>query len=59
MLAQIVQQAQPGTTIRLADGIYKMTVSGEAARWLQFLKPGVTLRSASDARGAVVLDGEY
>jgi hypothetical protein len=59
MLAQIVQQAAPGTTIRLKDGTYKPTVSGEGSRRLQFLKPDVTLRSLSGNKAAVILDGDY
>lgn len=58
-LASIVQNAAEGSTIRLADGVYKMTVSGEAARRLQFKTKGVTMRSASGKRDAVVIDAEY
>lgn len=58
-LPSIVQNAPEGTTILLADGVYKMTSSGEAARRLQFRTPNVTMRSASNDRDAVVLDAEY
>jgi hypothetical protein len=58
-LATIVQNAAEGTTIRLADGVYKMTVSGESARRLQFETKGVTMRSASGKRDSVVIDAEY
>jgi len=52
-LRSIVASAATGTTIRLADGHY---VLGER---LVFRTPGVTLRSASGNRDAVILDGQY
>jgi hypothetical protein len=53
-LAAIVAGAQSGDTIRLADGTYAL--DGDL---LLFDTPGVTLRSASGNRDAVVLDGNY
>lgn len=58
-LPSIVAQAASGTTILLADGVYKSSRSGEAARRIQFKTPGVTLRSESGDPGSVILDGEY
>ena len=52
-LRTIVGGAKTGDTIRLADGVY---VLGEG---LVFRTPGVTLRSASGNRDAVILDGQY
>ena len=45
-LPDIVRTAASGTTIRLADGTYTMTAPDEGNRRLQFLTPGVTMRSA-------------
>jgi hypothetical protein len=53
-LVAAVNNAAAGTTILLADGIYAL--DGE---YLRFEVPGVTLRSASGNREAVVLDGNY
>jgi hypothetical protein len=53
-LAAIVAGARSGDTIRLADGTYAL--DGDV---LLFATPGVTLRSASGDRDAVVLDGNY
>jgi hypothetical protein len=58
-LPGIVRDAEPGTTISLADGTYRMTGADEGSRRLQIVADGVTLRSASGDRDAVVLDGEY
>lgn len=58
-LPDIVRNATSGTTIRLADGTYLMSAPDEGNRRLQFRNPGVTLRSASGDRDAVVIDGEY
>lgn len=58
-LPEIVADADSGTTILLEDGTYTISGGSEADRRLQFLKPNVTLRSASDNAGAVVIDGEY
>lgn len=52
-LQAIVAGASSGTTLLLSDGLYDM--SGE--NWLSFATPGVTMRSASGNRDAVVLDG--
>ncbi len=54
-LQAIVAGASSGTTLLLSDGLYDM--SGE--NWLSFATPGVTMRSASGNRDAVVLDGAY
>ncbi len=51
-LVDAVNQASPGTTILLADGVYKMD-----GAYLYINIPYVTLRSASGNRDAVVLDG--
>ena len=53
-LVAAVNNAAAGTTILLADGTYAL--DGE---YLRFEVPGVTLRSASGNREAVVLDGNY
>lgn len=53
-LVQAVNQASPGTTILLSDGIYNL--DGE---YLYVDTPNVTLRSASGNREAVILDGNY
>lgn len=58
-LPRIVREAAAGTVILLEDGTYRMTASGEGDRRLQFLTPGVTMRSASGNAEAVVIDGEY
>lgn len=53
-LDSIVQNAATGDTILLADGVYQL--NGD---YLLFDTPGVTLRSASGNREAVILDGGY
>ena len=53
-LVAAANNAAAGTTILLADGTYAL--DGE---YLRFEVPGVTLRSASGNREAVVLDGNY
>jgi hypothetical protein len=58
-LPGIVRDAEPGTTISLADGTYRMTGAGEASRRIQIVAERVTLRGASGDREAVVIDGEY
>jgi len=50
-----VGNAPTGTTILLEDGTYDLSASDP----LYFTTPGVTLRSASGNRDAVVLDGGY
>ncbi|MCA9669175.1 MAG: hypothetical protein KC503_26445 [Myxococcales bacterium] len=57
-LPQIVANAAAGSTIALADGTYKMT-GGEAQRRIQIQNNGITVRSASGKRDAVIIDGEY
>lgn len=57
-LRSIVAGAAAGTTILLHDGLYAMD-GGDAASRLTFATPGVTLRSFSGNRDAVVLDGNY
>ncbi len=57
-LRQIVLDAQPHTTIMLADGTYQMDGGDNSSR-LSFYTPDVTLRSASGDPAAVVLDGGY
>jgi len=53
-LSGIVAAADSGDTIRLADGYYPLQ-----GALLAFTTPGVTLRSLSGNRGAVVLDNNY
>lgn len=57
-LRSIVMDAAEGTTILLEDGAYDMS-GGDDTHRLVFATPGVTLRSASGARDAVILDGGY
>jgi len=57
-LRGIVAAAASGTTILLHDGAYDLG-GGDAAHRLQFSVPGVSLRSFSGDREAVVLDGAY
>jgi hypothetical protein len=53
-LRDAVQLANPGDTILVADGTYSL---GGDDLWIDV--PGVTLRSSSGDREAVVLDGGY
>lgn len=53
-LVQVVNNAAPGVTILIADGIYNLD-----GAYLRIAAPGVTLRSASGDRESVVLDGNY
>lgn len=53
-LENAVNNASPGETILVADGLYALD-----GAYLRIDTPGVTLRSASGNRGAVVLDGNY
>jgi hypothetical protein len=57
-LRGIVAGAASGTTILLHDGVYSMD-GGDAVSRLVFATPGVTLRSLSGERDAVILDGNY
>ncbi len=57
-LRAIVASAASGTTILLADGFYDLS-GGDGSHRLSFETPGVTLRSASGQRDAVILDGGY
>jgi hypothetical protein len=59
LLPAMVYGAAPGTTFLLADGTYTMTGASESERRIWVHTPGVTLRSASGNRDAVVVDGEY
>ena len=52
-LQSILDAAQPGQTIQLADGLYSLPST------LVMRVPGVTLRSRSGNRLGVVLDGRY
>lgn len=58
-LPKIVRDAVAGSTIVLASGTYRMSGSDEASRRIQILADGVTLRSKSGDRDAVLIDGEY
>jgi len=53
-LENAVNSAASGTTILIADGTYHLD-----GVYLRFDTPGITLRSASGNREAVVLDGNY
>jgi hypothetical protein len=53
-LVDAVNQAQPSTTILVADGTYNLD-----GAYLRIDAPGVVLRSASGNREMVVLDGNY
>lgn len=53
-LVSAVDNAASGTTILVADGYYDLD-----GAYLRFDTPGVTLRSTSGNRQAVVLDGNY
>lgn len=53
-LTTIVASAHSGDTILIADGTYDLR-----GVYMRFSTPGVTLRSASGNREAVVLDGNY
>ncbi len=53
-LVAAVNNAAPGTTILLADGIYALN-----GAYLRIDVPDVTLRSAGGTREAVILDGAY
>ena len=57
-LRTTIASAASGTTILLHDGFYDMG-GGDATHRLVFTAPGVTLRSVSGDREAVVLDGNY
>jgi hypothetical protein len=57
-LRATIAGAATGTTILLHDGFYDMS-GGDASHRLVFSTPGLTLRSASGDREAVVLDGGY
>lgn len=57
-LRAIVAGAPSGATILLHDGVYALN-QGDAASRLDFATPGVTLRSFSGDRDAVVLDGDH
>jgi hypothetical protein len=58
-LPEIVRDAPEGATILLADGTYRMPGAEEIDRRIQVVTPGITLRSRSGNRDAVILDGEY
>ncbi len=53
-LENAVNSTASGTTILVADGVYNLD-----GVYLRFDTPGVTLRSVSGNREAVVLDGNY
>ncbi|MFV8755472.1 hypothetical protein ACNOYE_33405 [Nannocystaceae bacterium ST9] len=52
-LSAIAAAAAPGTTIQLSPGIYDLSTGAP----IRLSTPGVTLRSATDERDSVVLDG--
>ena len=58
VLRNLVASASSGTTILLHDGTYDLACGDSGCR-LQFSTPGVTLRSVSGNRNAVILDGAY
>ncbi len=57
-LRATIAGAASGTTILLHDGFYDMS-GGDSTHRLIFSTPGLTLRSASGDREAVILDGGY
>ena len=57
-LRDIVAGASSGTTVLLHDGTYDLS-GGDASHRLQFSVEGVSMRSFSGDREAVVLDGGY
>jgi len=57
-LRGIVAGAAGGTTILLHDGFYDLS-GGDASSRLSFSTPGVSLRSLSGNRDAVILDAAY
>ena len=57
-LRATIAGAAAGTTILLHDGFYDMS-GGDSSHRLIFSTPGLTLRSASGNREAVILDGGY
>lgn len=57
-LRATIAGAAEGTTILLHDGFYDMS-GGDSTHRLVFSTPGLTLRSVSGDREAVVLDGNY
>lgn len=57
-LRDTVLSAASGTTILLHDGLYALD-GGDSSHRLSFYTDGVTLRSASGNREAVILDGGY
>lgn len=57
-LRETIGAASSGTTILLHDGFYDMS-GGDGTHRLVFSTPGLTLRSASGNREAVVLDAGY
>jgi hypothetical protein len=52
-LQSILDAARPGDTVQLLDGVYSLPET------LALRRPGVTMRSRSGNREAVVLDGRY
>jgi hypothetical protein len=56
-LKSLINSSSVGTTILLHDGFYDMSSGGSSQ--LTFWNPGVTMRSYSGNRGAVILDGDY
>lgn len=57
-LRATIAGAAEGTTILLRDGFYDMS-GGDSTHRLIFSTPGLTLRSVSGNREAVILDGDY
>jgi len=57
-LRSTIESAASGTTILLHDGFYDMS-GGDSTHRLLFSTPGLTLRSASGNREAVILDADY
>ena len=57
-LRATIEGAASGTTILLHDGFYDMS-GGDSTHSLVFSTPGLTLRSVSGNREAVILDGDY
>lgn len=59
-LRQVVQNAEEGTTILLADGTYTLAdAAGGGFTGLYITTPNLTLRSASGDPSAVIIDSAY
>lgn len=58
-LPSVVREAAAGTTILLADGTYTIDNGSEGQNRVMFAQSGVTVRSESGRRDAVIIDAAY